>query len=149
MLVMIKNAEESQRIKDLGEETQQEVRQLIVDTLGEEIPDLGEYIESAPMGAHGCDIRIHDNVRRYIPFNIECKQRSRGFGDVYKLHAEAIQHDSALGITGTIPALAFQQPDHRPMIVLDGQDFLDLHKEHVKLMKENKELKQNALLKTN
>ena len=37
MLGMIKNAEESQRIKDLGEETQQEVRQLIVDTLGEEI----------------------------------------------------------------------------------------------------------------
>ena len=147
---MITNAEESQRIKDIGEELQLEVYEELLDILEAICPELIEYISSAPMSANGEDIQISSmELRELIPYSIDCKVRAKGLSEVYRCHEEAMAINNKNGIEGTYPLTIFQQPDRVKLAVTCWDDYKELLHKHLQLKIAYKELKANALPSTN
>ena len=105
--------------KAKGRRLQQWVRDLLVESLDIHPED----IESRSMGAGGEDLIMSRAARQSFPYSIECKNQEKI--NVWSAYDQASQN--SLGYT---PLVVIKRNRSKPLVVIDAESFIDLHKHH-------------------
>jgi hypothetical protein len=122
---MITNAKESHLRKAKGERLQKEVVELILHYF----PEYSDNIESAPMSAHGEDIRFDEVLRKVFPVSIEAKYKDKGLSNVYSAYEQAQRQTESIASTIDIKAVAvIKQKNSIPLIVMSADDWIQSFK---------------------
>lgn len=104
--------------KSKGRRLQQHVRDLLLELFPELEPD---DVKSTGMGQQGEDIMLSPAARRFIPFQIECKNKAAS--QVHTYYSQAKEH-------GTHEPLVVVKKDRDiPLAVLSLESFLKLLRE--------------------
>jgi len=104
--------------KAKGRKLQQWFRDRLIDVL--EIHE--EDIESRSMGAGGEDLIMARAARTKFPYSIECKNQEKvNIWESYK------QAESNCGKYE--PILVLKRNNHKPMVLVDAEYFVNLHKD--------------------
>jgi hypothetical protein len=104
--------------KAKGRKLQQWFAQLMVDTLKLHEEDL----ESRPMGSQGEDIIMGRESREKFPYSIECKNQEAV--NVWKAYEQASEN-----CKGYEPLVVIKRNRHKPLVLVDAEHFVDLHRE--------------------
>ena len=108
----------TQSAKAKGRRLQQWIR----DQLIEELDVHPEDIESRSMGAGGEDLIMARAARTKFPYSIECKNQEKvNIWESYK-QAETNSKDYE-------PILVIKRNNHKPLVLVDADYFVNLHKE--------------------
>ena len=108
----------TQSAKAKGRRLQQWFRDLLVSKLGIHKED----IESRSMGAGGEDLIMARAARTKFPYSIECKNQEKvNIWESYK-QAETNSKDYE-------PILVIKRNNHKPLVLVDADYFVKLHKE--------------------
>lgn len=99
--------------KNKGKRLQNDIRDLIL-KLYEDVLQADD-VRSTTMGDGGEDVQLSPAARKYIPFQIECKNRGRM--SVFKDYAQAQEHGPHN------PLLIIKQDGSKPLAVLDAELF--------------------------
>ena len=105
--------------KAKGRKLQQWFANLLVETLGVDEED----IESRPMGSQGEDIIMGKQTRQIFPYSVECK-------NVEKLNVWDAYDQASANCKGYEPIVVMKKNRKKPLVVIDAEYFLKLHKEH-------------------
>lgn len=92
------------------------------DKLVEHLEVDSEDLESRPMGSQGEDIIMGKETRQIFPYSVECKNQESV--NVWKSYEQATDN-----CKGYEPLLVIKRNNHKPLVVLDAEFFLQLHKE--------------------
>ena len=104
--------------KAKGRKLQQWFAQLMVDTLKLHEEDL----ESRPLGSQGEDIIMGRESREKFPYSIECKNQEAV--NVWKAYEQASEN-----CKGYEPLVVIKRNRHKPLVLVDAEHFVDLHRE--------------------
>ena len=108
-----------QSAKAKGRRLQQQFRELLIETLGIHPED----IENRSMGAGGEDLIMARAAREKFPFSIECK-------NVEKLNVWDAYDQATENCKGYEPIVVMKKNRKKPLVVIDAEAFLRLHKEY-------------------
>ena len=104
--------------KAKGRKLQQWFRDCLIDVL--EIHE--EDIESRSMGAGGEDLIMARAAREKFPYSVECKNQEKiNIWESYK------QADSNSKVYE--PVVVLKRNNHKPLVLVDAEYFVNLHKE--------------------
>ena len=106
-----------QSAKAKGRLLQQWVRDLLVESLKIHPED----IESRSMGAGGEDLIMSRAARQSFPYSIECKNQEKI--NVWSAYDQA--SENSLGYT---PLVVIKRNRSKPLVVIDAETFIELHK---------------------
>ena len=108
----------TQSAKSKGRRLQQWLRNVLVESLNIHPED----IESRSMGAGGEDLIMSRAARKSFPYSIECKNQEKI--NVWSAYEQA--SENSLGYT---PLLVIKRNRSKPLVVIDAESFIDLHKD--------------------
>ena len=112
-----------QSAKAKGRVLQQWVRDLLVERLHIHPED----IESRSMGAGGEDLIMSRAARDAFPYSVECKNQE-------KLNIWSAYEQAAENSKGYTPIVILKRNNVKPLVLIDAQTFIDLHKNRVRYM---------------
>lgn len=104
--------------KAKGKRLQNWTRDLILEIFPSLEPD---DVRSTTMGDSGEDVQLSPAARRWVPFQIECKNRSQM--SVFKDYAQAQEHGKHE------PLVVIKQDNSEPLVVMDAKAFFQMLKE--------------------
>jgi hypothetical protein len=108
-----------QSAKAKGRRLQQQVRDLILELY----PDLTkDDVRSTAMGQQGEDVQLSPKAREYLPFQIECKNKSK-VAVIGWLEEQAAAHGEH------IPIVIAKQNYSEPVVIIDAVTFFKLLKD--------------------
>ena len=107
----------TQSAKAKGRRFQQWVRDKLIDILSINEED----IESRSMGASGEDLIMAQMARQKFPFSIECKNQERL--NVWDAYNQAETNSGKYE-----PILFIKKNNKKPLVVLDAEYFIKLHR---------------------
>jgi len=107
-----------QSAKAKGRLLQQWVRDLLVESLDIHPED----IESRSMGAGGEDLIMSRAARKSFPYSIECKNQE-------KINVWEAMKQSESNKGNYIPIVVLKRNRSRPLVLIDAEEFINLHKE--------------------
>ena len=81
-----------------------------------------EDLESRPMGSQGEDIIMGRESREKFPYSIECKNQEAV--NVWKAYEQASEN-----CKGYEPLVVIKRNRHKPLVLVDAEHFVDLHRE--------------------
>lgn len=108
----------TQSAKAKGRILQQWVRDILIENLDIHKED----VESRSMGAGGEDLIMSRAARKKFPYSIECKNQEKV--NVWKAMEQA---ESNKGVY--IPIVVLKRNRSRPLVLIDAEEFINLHKE--------------------
>ena len=103
--------------KSKGRRLQQWFANLLVEKLGVDAED----IESRPMGSQGEDIIMGKQTREIFPYSIEAKNQEAV--NVWKAYEQATDN-----CKGYEPLVVIKRNRHKPLVLVDAEYFVGLHK---------------------
>jgi hypothetical protein len=103
--------------KAKGRRLQQWVAKMLVEHLGVDAEDL----ESRPMGSSGEDIIMGKLTRQKFPYSVECKNQEAV--NVWKAYEQAESNSKQYE-----PVVVIKRNNHKPLVVVDAEYFIGLHK---------------------
>ena len=103
--------------KAKGRRLQQWVRDLLVESLDIHPED----IESRSMGAGGEDLIMSRAARESFPYSIECKNQEKI--NVWSAYDQATENSG-----NYTPIVVIKRNRSKPLVVIDAESFIDLHK---------------------
>lgn len=103
--------------KAKGRRLQQWVAKMLVEHLGVDAEDL----ESRPMGSGGEDIIMGKLTRQKFPYSVECKNQEAV--NVWKAYEQAESNSKQYE-----PVVVIKRNNHKPLVVVDAEYFIGLHK---------------------
>ena len=106
-----------QSAKAKGRVLQQWVRDHLVESLDIHPED----IESRSMGAGGEDLIMSRAARKSFPYSVECKNQEKI--NVWSAYDQA--SENSLGYT---PLVVIKRNRSKPLVVIDAETFIELHK---------------------
>ena len=95
----------------------------VVDKLVEHLDADREDIESRPMGSQGEDVIMGKLTRQIFPYSVECK-------NVEKLNVWDAYDQATENCKGYEPIVVMKKNRKKPLVVIDAEAFLRLHKEY-------------------
>ncbi len=107
-----------QAAKAKGRFLQKWVRDLILTAFPKLEPD---DVRSTSMGASGEDLQLSPAARRYVPFQIECKNKARS--QVHTYYAQAKSHGNHE------PLVIVKMDRDIPLAILSAETFIKILKE--------------------
>ena len=107
----------TQSAKAKGRNLQKWVVAQLVEHLGANPED----IESRPMGSQGEDVIMGKQTRQIFPYSIECKNQEKL--NVWDAYDQATEN-----CKGYEPIVVMKKNRRKPLIVIDAEEFLKLHK---------------------
>ena len=107
----------TQSAKSKGRRLQQWVRDLLVESLDIHPED----IESRSMGAGGEDLIMSRAARNAFPYSVECKNQEKI--NVWSAYEQAQENSR-----GYTPVVIIKRNRSKPLVVIDAESFIDLHK---------------------
>ena len=107
----------TQSAKAKGRKLQQWVRDFLVESLDIHPED----IESRSMGAGGEDLIMSRAARKSFPYSVECKNQEKI--NVWSAYDQA--SENSLGYT---PLVVIKRNRSKPLVVIDAETFIELHK---------------------
>ena len=108
-----------QSAKSKGRKFQQWVRDLLIEKLDIHPED----IESRSMGAAGEDIMMARSARNLFPFSIECKNQQSV--NIWKSYEQAKEN------SGNYEPIVFLKRNNiKPLVLVDAEYFVELHKKN-------------------
>ena len=107
-----------QSAKAKGRVLQQWVRDLLVESLDIHPED----IESRSMGAGGEDLIMSRAARKSFPYSIECKNQEKI--NIWSAYQQAQENSK-----GYTPIVVLKRNNVKPLILIDAESFIDLHKD--------------------
>ena len=93
----------------------------VVQKLVEHLSADQEDIESRPMGSQGEDVIMGKQTRQIFPYSIECKNQE-------KLNVWGAYDQATENCKGYEPIVVMKKNRRKPLIVIDAEEFLKLHK---------------------
>jgi len=105
--------------KAKGRRLQQWVRDLLVESLDIHPED----IESRSMGAGGEDLIMSSAASQSFPYSIECKNQEKI--NVWSAYDQATENSG-----NYTPIVVIKRNRSKPLVVIDAESFIDLHKHH-------------------
>ena len=105
--------------KAKGRRLQQWVRDLLVESLDIHPED----IESRSMGAGGEDLIMSRAARQSFPYSVECKNQEKI--NVWSAYDQATENSG-----NYTPIVVIKRNRSKPLVVIDAESFIDLHKHH-------------------
>lgn len=91
------------------------------DQLIKELKIHGEDIESRPMGSSGEDLIMARAARKNFPYSVECKNQERV--NVWTAYKQASENCGKYE-----PIVVIKKNRHKPLVVIDAEFFVKLHK---------------------
>ena len=107
--------------KAKGRRLQQWTRDVLIESLDIHPED----IESRSMGAGGEDLIMSRAAREAFPYSVECKNQEKI--NVWSAYEQA--SENSLGYT---PLVVIKRNRSKPLVVIDAESFIDLHKHQSK-----------------
>ena len=107
----------TQSAKAKGRKLQQWIRDLLVETLKIHPED----IESRSMGAGGEDLIMSRAARDAFPYSVECKNQEKL--NIWSAYSQAQENSK-----GYTPIVVLKRNNVKPLVLIDAQDFIDIHK---------------------
>ena len=107
----------TQSAKAKGRRLQQWFR----DQLIEKLEVHPEDVESRSMGAGGEDLIMARAAREKFPYSIECKNQEKV--NIWESYSQA-----CLLYTSDAPVVVIKRNNHKPLVVVDAEYFVGLHK---------------------
>ena len=107
----------TQSAKAKGRRLQQWVRNLLIEKL-EVHP---EDVESRSMGAGGEDLIMARAAREKFPYSVECKNQEKV--NVWESYSQAVENSKDYE-----PVVVIKRNNHKPLVVVDAEYFVGLHK---------------------
>tara|TARA_B100000900_G_C20601162_1_gene725661 strand:+ start:4042 stop:4320 length:279 start_codon:yes stop_codon:yes gene_type:complete len=80
-----------------------------------------EDIESRPMGSQGEDVIMGKQTRQIFPYSIECKNQEKM--NVWDAYDQATEN-----CKGYEPIVVMKKNRRKPLVVIDAEEFLKLHR---------------------
>ena len=108
----------TQSAKSKGRRLQQWVRDVLVESLNIHPED----IESRSMGAGGEDLIMSRAARKSFPYSIECKNQEKI--NIWSAYQQAQENSK-----GYTPIVVLKRNNVKPLILIDAESFIDLHKD--------------------
>ena len=110
----------TQSAKAKGRRFQQWVRNQLIEKLNVHPED----VESRSMGAGGEDLIMARAAREKFPYSIECKNQEKL--NVWESYSQAVENSKNYE-----PVVVIKRNNHKPLIVVDAEYFVGLHKDEV------------------
>ena len=107
--------------KNKGKRLQNKVRDLILEKFNQLEPD---DVRSITMGDSGEDILLSPAARRLFPFSVECKNQEKL--NIWESYSQAVQNCNDYE-----PVVVIKRNNHKPLVVVDAEYFVGLHKDEV------------------
>ena len=104
--------------KAKGRRLQQKFRELLIEKLDIHPED----IESRSMGAGGEDLIMSRAARKSFPYSIECKNQEKI--NIWSAYQQAQENSK-----GYTPIVVLKRNNVKPLILIDAESFIDLHKD--------------------
>ena len=117
----------TQSAKSKGRRLQQWTRDTLVETLKIHPED----IESRGMGGPGEDLIMSRAARDAFPYSVECKNQE-------KLNIWSAYEQAAENSKGYTPIVVLKRNNVKPLVLIDAQKFIDLHKNRPRYMTDSK-----------
>jgi len=95
----------------------------VVEKLVEHLSADSEDIESRPMGSQGEDVIMGKQTRQMFSYSIECK-------NVEKLNVWDAYDQATANCKGYEPIVVMKKNRKKPLVVIDAEYFIKLHKQH-------------------
>ena len=108
----------TQSAKAKGRRLQQWVRNLLIEKL-EVHP---EDVESRSMGAGGEDLIMARAAREKFPYSIECKTQEKV--NIWESYSQAVENSKDYE-----PIVVVKRNKHKPLVLVDAEYFIGLHKD--------------------
>ena len=108
----------TQSAKSKGRRLQQWLRNVLVESLNIHPED----IESRSMGAGGEDLIMSRAARKSFPYSIECKNQEKI--NIWSAYQQAQENSK-----GYTPIVVLKRNNVKPLILIDAESFIDLHKD--------------------
>ena len=109
--------------KAKGRRLQQWVRDFLIESLDIHPED----IESRSMGAGGEDLIMSRAARDAFPYSIECKNQEKL--NIWSAYEQASENSGDY-----TPIVILKRNNVKPLVLIDAQSFIDLHKNRVRYM---------------
>ena len=107
----------TQSAKAKGRRLQQWVRDLLIEKLDVHPED----VESRSMGAGGEDLIMARAAREKFPYSVECKNQEKV--NVCESYSQAVEN-----IKDYEPVVVIKRNNHKPLVIVDAEYFVGLHK---------------------
>jgi hypothetical protein len=91
------------------------------DTLVESLDIHPEDIESRSMGAGGEDLIMSRAAREAFPYSVECKNQEKI--NIWSSYKQASENSGKY-----TPIVVLKRNNVKPLVLIDAQDFIDIHK---------------------
>ena len=106
-----------QSAKAKGRRLQQQFRELLIEKLDIHPED----IENRSMGAGGEDLIMARAAREKFPYSIECKNQEKI--NIWSSYDQAKENAGKY-----TPIVVLKRNNVKPLVLIDAQDFIDIHK---------------------
>ena len=83
-----------------------------------------EDVESRSMGAGGEDLIMAKLLREKFPYSVECKNQEKL--NIWESYSQAVQNCNDYE-----PVVVIKRNNHKPLVVVDAEYFVGLHKDEV------------------
>ena len=103
--------------KAKGRRLQQWTRDALVESLNIHPED----IESRSMGAGGEDLIMSRAAREAFPYSVECKNQEKI--NIWSAYEQASENSGQY-----TPIVVLKRNNVKPLVLIDAQDFIDIHK---------------------
>ena len=117
----------TQSAKAKGRKLQQWIRNFLIESLDIHPED----IESRSMGAGGEDLIMSRAARQAFPYSVECKNQEKL--NVWSAYEQAKENSGSY-----TPIVILKRNNVKPLVLIDAQAFIDLHKNRVRYMTDSK-----------
>ena len=107
----------TQSKKSKGRRLQKWVREQLIEKLNIHEED----IESRSMGAGGEDLIMARAARKKFPYSIECKNQEKL--NIWESYSQAVDNCKDYE-----PVVVIKRNNHKPLVVVDAEYFVGLHK---------------------
>lgn len=109
----------TQSAKAKGRKLQQWTRDCLIESLRIHPED----IESRSMGAGGEDLIMSRAARKAFPYSIECKNQE-------KINIWSAYEQASENCGDYTPLVVLKRNNSKPLVLIDAQAFIDLHKDN-------------------
>ena len=103
--------------KAKGRRLQQWTRDVLIESLNIHPED----IESRSMGAGGEDLIMSRAAREAFPYSVECKNQEKI--NIWSAYSQASENSGKY-----TPIVVLKRNNVKPLVLIDAQDFIDIHK---------------------
>ena len=107
---------QTQSCKSKGRRLQQWIRNLLVERLNIHPED----IESRSMGAGGEDLIMSRAARKSFPYSVECKNQEKI--NIWSAYEQASQNSGDY-----VPIVVIKRNRSKPLVVIDAEEFVNMH----------------------